>query len=714
MADNCLIAHEIVSSIKQRTKGKQYDAALKIDMFKAYDKVDWNFLHWLLIQMKITARLLTKGSEEHIFQGIKLSRTGPSVSHLFFADDSLIFFKATPASCEGLKNILSKFSRLSGEVIIMFSPNTPPESRHQMRNIVNTPSAESLGKYLGCNVEVNGRASRQFLPLVEKVENRLSSWHHRSLSMSGRLILINSVLAMLSLYILSVFLIPKTTADKLNSIFARFLWAGSRETKPIYWKSMAILELPKGGGGLGIRNVHLFNKALLAKQAVRIHSSSSSLISQVYCFVKLIRDGAGTSILEDRWLKGEAIKLKPGINLEAMGLRQVKDLMKQNHRAWNTPLIWRVFSPDTAIRVLSTYLPQETFHDQFSWSESKSGIFRVKDVYTHFLRQKGNLDLAQTQRSFWSKLWALDLRPKWKMFVWRLIHKALATNSNLIKRNILVQPDCYLCHQQKEDENHLFRDCSISAHVWSSSTLGLKSGSSQVIPLGEWVRNFLQLFWKEDGTKSERAIDFVAILWSIWLHRNNIVFRQIYDDPSSILRSKDILLRDWTESKIVRGSSSKKTLFTYEVQQEIPCYPSTNSRDDICVMVVDGAWKRHKDKFPRAGIGWSAKVNGTRVFEGNARIVASSSLQTEAQAVFRGIYEAKLKGFQHLHIHSDSVDVVRTIGSTHQPFEIATVIHDIRALQREFSSCIIKKVARMDVLPAHRLAVAARQGNLVS
>ena len=53
MADNCLIAYELVSGIKQRTKGKQSFAALKIDMFKAYDKVDWDFLAWLLDHMGI-------------------------------------------------------------------------------------------------------------------------------------------------------------------------------------------------------------------------------------------------------------------------------------------------------------------------------------------------------------------------------------------------------------------------------------------------------------------------------------------------------------------------------------------------------------------------------------------------------------------------------------------------------------------------------------
>lgn len=240
-----------------------------------------------ILVMDILSRMLTKGVNDSLFQGIRLSRSCPSASHLFFADDSLIIFKATPGACEEVKNILSRFSRLSGEVIsyhkshIMFSPNTPPCFKWFMRSIVGTPSAETLGKYLGCNIEVDGKSSRKFHLLLEKVEQRVSSWHRFSLSHAGRVILINSILSMLSLNILSVFLIPKATIDKINSIFARFLWAGSRDSMPIYWKSMTTLELPKGGGGLGIRNVHLFNKALHTKQIVRFHNSISSILRKI-------------------------------------------------------------------------------------------------------------------------------------------------------------------------------------------------------------------------------------------------------------------------------------------------------------------------------------------------------------------------------------------------------------------------------------------------
>ena len=193
-----------------------------------------------IVVMDILSRMLTNEMNESLFQGIRLSRSCQSVSHLFFVDDSLIFFKATPGACEEIKTILSRFSRLSGEVInyskshILFSPNTPPRFKRFMRSIVGTPSADTLGKYLGCNIEVDGRSSRKYHHLVEKVEKRVSSWHHLSLSHTGRVLLIDNILTMLSLHILSVFLVSKGTTDKINSIFARFLWAGPRDSRPIF------------------------------------------------------------------------------------------------------------------------------------------------------------------------------------------------------------------------------------------------------------------------------------------------------------------------------------------------------------------------------------------------------------------------------------------------------------------------------------------------
>ena len=107
-----------------------------------------------------------------------------------------------------------------------------------------------------------------------------------------------------------------------------------------------------------------------------------------------------------------------------------------------------------------------------------------------------------------------------------------------------------------------------------------------------------------------------------------------------------------------------------------------------------------------------ALVNKVKIFEGNAMIMASTPLQAEAYAPYQGMCEAYAKGVSHALFKSDCAELVRAIESQHQPFEITTIIHDIKAFSRNFNSCEIAKVNRIEVDSAHVLARAARQGNL--
>lgn len=136
-----------------------------------------------------------------------------------------------------------------------------------------------LGKYLGCNIEVDGRSSTKFKSIVEKVRKKVSDWKHLRLSPVRRTLLINGILASLCHHILSVFLIPKKIDEENNAIFAAFLWSNNKGSKRIHWRKRETMELPKGGGGLGIRIVNLFYKSLLTKQEVRIHNNHSLLVS---------------------------------------------------------------------------------------------------------------------------------------------------------------------------------------------------------------------------------------------------------------------------------------------------------------------------------------------------------------------------------------------------------------------------------------------------
>ena len=100
---------------------------------------------------------------------------------------------------------------------------------------------------------------------MRKFEAKLAKWKQRSLSMGGRITLINSVLSALPIFLLSFFKIPKKVVQKIVSIQRNFLWGGHHEASKIPWVKWDIVCLPKNKGGLGIKDLSKFNEALLDK-----------------------------------------------------------------------------------------------------------------------------------------------------------------------------------------------------------------------------------------------------------------------------------------------------------------------------------------------------------------------------------------------------------------------------------------------------------------
>lgn len=62
-----------------------------------------------ILCMDIYSRMLTLGEDLNLFKGIKVARRSPSISHLFFADDALLFFKTSQAACIHLTSINNRF-----------------------------------------------------------------------------------------------------------------------------------------------------------------------------------------------------------------------------------------------------------------------------------------------------------------------------------------------------------------------------------------------------------------------------------------------------------------------------------------------------------------------------------------------------------------------------------------------------------------------------
>ena len=82
--------------------------------------------------------------ENGSLKGITVCRGGPQLSHLFFADNSLIFCKATLDNCESLQRILEIYERASGQQLnraktsLFFSSNTSHEVQEEIKQWFGT------------------------------------------------------------------------------------------------------------------------------------------------------------------------------------------------------------------------------------------------------------------------------------------------------------------------------------------------------------------------------------------------------------------------------------------------------------------------------------------------------------------------------------------------------------------------------------------------
>ena len=167
-----------------------------------------------------------KAAEARTLQGVLSGNGGIRLSHLLFADASFIFCQATMEECQRLLAILEQYVAASGQAInrqktkLFFSRNTRTDVKQNIRNMMGARIMEDCEKYLGLPM-VSGKSKvNTFKDLQEKITRRVFGWKEKLISKAGREILIKTVAQAILTYYMSIFKIPKTLCDTINSTMA--------------------------------------------------------------------------------------------------------------------------------------------------------------------------------------------------------------------------------------------------------------------------------------------------------------------------------------------------------------------------------------------------------------------------------------------------------------------------------------------------------------
>ena len=161
-------------------------------------------------------------------QGISICRGSPRISHLFFADDSLLFYKANDTECNKLKEILRTYESASGKKInidkssIFFSPNISQKLKDEILNILGPMNDSRHTKYLGLLSIIGQSKKLVFAEIKEKVCKKLASWKGKLLSLGSKEVLIKAVAQAIPSYTMSCFLLPKRLCEDLEKEMKSF------------------------------------------------------------------------------------------------------------------------------------------------------------------------------------------------------------------------------------------------------------------------------------------------------------------------------------------------------------------------------------------------------------------------------------------------------------------------------------------------------------
>jgi hypothetical protein len=206
------------------------------------------------------------------------------------------------------------------------------------------------------------------------------------MSAGAKEVLIKSVAQAIPTYVMGFFKLPTRLCDELTQMIRYFWWGNEGRQRKVHWLAWEKLILLKCLGGLGFRDMCLFNQALLARQAWQlIHNpdslcarllkvkyySNGELIDTVFPsevsptwrsiehgldllkkgLIWCVRSGSKVRIWRDNWIPRPP-SLKITMKKGRSWLRWVSQLMKLSRRECNDQVINSYMYPHDACKVL--------------------------------------------------------------------------------------------------------------------------------------------------------------------------------------------------------------------------------------------------------------------------------------------------------------------------------------------------------------------------
>ncbi|XP_019056316.1 PREDICTED: uncharacterized protein LOC109116043 [Tarenaya hassleriana] len=268
-----LLSHLVVYELWNERNGRihrnlsnsSHQLRLKIDKsmrnilisLQKQETIDSNeFIQLCIIAMEALSRKLDKSAAIGHLQ-LHTKCADPMLTHLIFADDLVIFCKATQQSLQTIQSCLTWFGRNSGLEVNpgkceIFLGGLSDQRQQELAAFMGIALGKFPMRYLGLPVSTQRLSKADYEPLMERVRNKVSSWSSKVLSYAGKIQLVATVIY-----------------GMVNS------WSQTRSGRArVAWNAIC---LPKREGGLGLKKLEDSNKVFRLKMIWSLFKDASSL-----------------------------------------------------------------------------------------------------------------------------------------------------------------------------------------------------------------------------------------------------------------------------------------------------------------------------------------------------------------------------------------------------------------------------------------------------
>lgn len=602
LVENTILASELINGYHKKNCSKRI--TIKVDIAKAFDTLSWDFLltcleslqlpplfrSWLKACICRTSFMIGyNGTVNGYFKGKRGLRQGDPLSpylfvmamnylslmlnqsaednkikyhpkcnamkltHLSFADDLLIFIDGSIESVQSVLQVLREFEMRSGLAVSFqktsfYSSGLTDQETDTIKASTGMSHGELPFRYLGVPLNSRKLSLPNCQPLIQQVKARLSSWSVKTLSFSGRLLLIKTVISGINTFWCSAFLLPKACICKINSMCNQFLWHGTLEGSHSTRVAWTTVTLTKAQGGLGIKDLQTWNTACCMRLIWMLFFREDSV--WVSWFKEVILNGSVHNYWTVKpsqacsWLVNKLIKMRPLMfplikmkvengrsalfwhhNWAPQGCIEALKASSNSrlgipHRATVASLCrngnWCLppARSEAAIElyVFLTTIQLTSNEDSYEWSllGNKEGRYSTGSAYTYL---KGEMD-DQT----WTKaIWFPRSIPRHSFHSWLVYLNRCPTRDRMIGWGLCVDPVCLLCNSQPESRDHLFYDCDFSFDLWTRV-----STRCRLQPLRSWGLTVAHME-SLSGNKATRLLTLLAwqaTTYWLWNERN--------------------------------------------------------------------------------------------------------------------------------------------------------------------------------------------------